>query len=570
MRAITDCQVEGFSSPDEVRTFYVERDMDGSEEDTSVLQFIQSDKRILALARAMYSRLTPFYSMSQLTTWMLLTLPGLRTILLASLTTHPSSSPTTRASRTTPSPTSSILTVSSSVITVVTSRCCGLGASATATTTATTIPVHNAKEGEIRSYLEWQLNVDPTTLHDFQARVQQDFAGPGPYPPMVLPQPAPAPFSHQSTGNNINPSMGSSSIPAFASCVPLSKDAPVIPSPSIRTSRYPRGLPLCLDLSCIIGFTARRSQVVSADSSPVKGPVIPHSHGSNSTLVKPANAVASAALTSLAVAPKKPKSACGQFVYATRADLTVYFGRCLPWIIIDAIPCFRKLQPNKVPTPEEQWECTKGVLFSHFTVDGPAIFLFHPVAESFGMSTWQVPFSSWQTMLMQLAFSFFFEDMFHYFCLFFAVRFPPGRSLTHATLPIFSTAHQLLHTPLLYKHIHKLHHKYSAPFGLAAEYAHPLEVMILGTGTILGPLSTVGPLMPIPDTSGAEYHDFHHMAFVKNFSTSFRWWDRLLGTDKKYLAYGERVRTATKGLDAAQRKAVEEKMVVAEEEAIPM
>ncbi len=49
-------------------------------------------------------------------------------------------------------------------------------------------------------------------------------------------------------------------------------------------------------------------------------------------------------------------------------------------------------------------------------------------------------------------------------------------------------AHQLLHTPLLYKHIHKLHHKYSAPFGLAAEYAHPLEVMILGTGTILGPL----------------------------------------------------------------------------------
>ncbi|KAF8502889.1 hypothetical protein F5888DRAFT_1868232 [Russula emetica] len=300
-------------------------------------------------------------------------------------------------------------------------------------------------EREMCSYLEWQLNVDPTTLRNFQARVQQDFADPGPYPPMVLPQPAPASFSHQ-------------------------------------------------------------------NSSPVEGPVIPHSHGSNSTLVKPAKAVASATLTSLAVAPKKPKSACGQFVYATRADLTdpsllaqtVYFGRCLPWIIIDAIPCFRKLQPNKVPMPEEQWECTKGVLFSHFTVEGPAIFLFHPVAESFGMSTWQ------------------------------------------------------------------LHHKYSAPFGLAAEYAHPLEVMILGTGTILGPLSTVGPLMPIPDTSGAEYHDFHHMAFVKNFSTLFCWWDRLLGTDKKYLAYGERVCAATKGLDAAQRKAVEEKMVVAEEEAIPM
>lgn len=47
MRAITNGQVEGFPSPDEVRTFYVEHDIDGSEEDTSVLQFILSDNRIL-------------------------------------------------------------------------------------------------------------------------------------------------------------------------------------------------------------------------------------------------------------------------------------------------------------------------------------------------------------------------------------------------------------------------------------------------------------------------------------------------------------------------------------------
>jgi elongation factor 3 len=48
MRAITNGQVEGFPSPDEVRTFYVEHDIDGTVEDTSVLQFILSDKRILA------------------------------------------------------------------------------------------------------------------------------------------------------------------------------------------------------------------------------------------------------------------------------------------------------------------------------------------------------------------------------------------------------------------------------------------------------------------------------------------------------------------------------------------
>jgi len=48
MRAITNGQVEGFPSPDEVRTFYVEHDIDGSEAETSIVSFILSDQRILA------------------------------------------------------------------------------------------------------------------------------------------------------------------------------------------------------------------------------------------------------------------------------------------------------------------------------------------------------------------------------------------------------------------------------------------------------------------------------------------------------------------------------------------
>ncbi|KAF8496733.1 hypothetical protein F5888DRAFT_361422 [Russula emetica] len=189
----------------------------------------------------------------------------------------------------------------------------------------------NQMEREMCSYLEWQLNVDPTTLREFQIRVQLDFAGPGPYPPMVLTQPAPAPFSHQSTGNNINSSTGSS-IPAFTSRVPLSKDAPVIPSPSIPA--YPSSPPDTPEVSHSASTSPASSvspqtppdahgpgfaKVVSADSSPVGAPVIPHSHGSNSTLIKPAKAVASAALTSSAVAPKKPKTARGQFAFATRS-----------------------------------------------------------------------------------------------------------------------------------------------------------------------------------------------------------------------------------------------------------
>jgi elongation factor 3 len=48
MRAITNGQVEGFPSPDEVRTFYVEHDIDGSEESTTILDFILADTRIQA------------------------------------------------------------------------------------------------------------------------------------------------------------------------------------------------------------------------------------------------------------------------------------------------------------------------------------------------------------------------------------------------------------------------------------------------------------------------------------------------------------------------------------------
>lgn len=67
-------------------------------------------------------------------------------------------------------------------------------------------------------------------------------------------------------------------------------------------------------------------------------------------------------------------------------------------------------------------------------------------------------------MAWQIAIFFVMEDTFHYW------------------------AHRLLHWGPLYKNIHKIHHQYSAPFGLAAEYAHPAEVFILGLGTVGSPI----------------------------------------------------------------------------------
>lgn len=219
----------------------------------------------------------------------------------------------------------------------------------------------------------------------------------------------------------------------------------------------------------------------------------------------------------------------------------VYFGRALPFMIMDKIPYFRqyKIQEAKMPTLAEQWGCAKLVLLSHFTVELPQIWLFHPMAQYCGLAT-GVPFPSLLTMAYQIAIFFVLEDAWHYWF------------------------HRVLHTKRFYKMIHKLHHQYSAPFGLAAEYASPLEVMILAFGTVGIPIiwcAITGDLhiltmytfivlrlfqaidahsgyeLPwslhhfLPFWAGADHHDVHHQKFLGNYSSSFRWWDYMCGTE---------------------------------------
>merc|ERR1712169_41144 len=219
----------------------------------------------------------------------------------------------------------------------------------------------------------------------------------------------------------------------------------------------------------------------------------------------------------------------------------VYFGRCLPFMIMDKIPYFRKykIQGQKMPTLAEQWACAKLVLLSHFTVELPQIWLFHPMAQYFGLAT-TVPFPPWTKMAWQIALFFVLEDTWHYWF------------------------HRLLHTPRLYKMIHKLHHQYSAPFGLAAEYASPIETMILAFGAVGIPIvfcaftkdlhiltmylwivlrlsqaidSHSGYEFPwslhhfLPFWAGADHHDTHHEKFIGNYASSFRWWDYVLDTE---------------------------------------
>lgn len=222
-----------------------------------------------------------------------------------------------------------------------------------------------------------------------------------------------------------------------------------------------------------------------------------------------------------------------------------YFGRCIPWFIIDRIPYFRKwkIQPTKLPSDAEQWECFKAVLKLHFVVEVLPIWGFHPLCSSLNISI-LVPFPTWQVIAAQVAFFFVCEDMWHY------------------------GAHRVFHIGWFYKNIHKQHHRYAAPFGFAAEYAHPAEVLILGIGTIGFPIlyayfsqdvlpelhlftimlwiilrlmqavdSHSGYDFPwslhhiLPFWAGAAHHDLHHHYFVGNYASSFSYLDYLFDTE---------------------------------------
>lgn len=215
----------------------------------------------------------------------------------------------------------------------------------------------------------------------------------------------------------------------------------------------------------------------------------------------------------------------------------VYFGRSLPWVIIGMIPWFDKykIQATKLPTWKEQAHCAAVVLISHFTVELPQIWFFHPIATFCGMD-YGVHFPPLWKIIMQICIFFVMEDAWHY------------------------GFHRGLHYGPLYKSIHKMHHYYSAPFGLTAEYASPIEVMLLGIGTVGSPALWVyftgdlhlvtmylwivarlfqaidahsGYDFPwslrrfLPFWAGADHHDLHHEKFIGNYASSFRWWDKI-------------------------------------------
>jgi len=108
--------------------------------------------------------------------------------------------------------------------------------------------------------------------------------------------------------------------------------------------------------------------------------------------------------------------------------------------------------------------------------------------------------------------------------------------------------------------VHRMHHTFTAPFALAAVYAHPLEHLLSNVLPIsLGPLlmrshpatAALWAAIAIFSTCGAHsgylvrgltrsaFHDHHHQVFLENYGVlgdtplGLDWW---LGTSRRYWA----------------------------------
>ena len=122
----------------------------------------------------------------------------------------------------------------------------------------------------------------------------------------------------------------------------------------------------------------------------------------------------------------------------------------------------------------------------------------------------------------------------------------------------FYLVHRALHTRWLYRHIHAVHHRITAPSAAAGGYFHPLEYAAINLAALSGPLllgphvatlwawavlrqwlAAEGhcgyalPLSPsrvLPGYAGSAYHDLHHRLGRGNYANYLRHLDLWFGT----------------------------------------
>ena len=123
---------------------------------------------------------------------------------------------------------------------------------------------------------------------------------------------------------------------------------------------------------------------------------------------------------------------------------------------------------------------------------------------------------------------------------------------------LFYIFHRIMHIPILYKNIHKIHHNYKQTFALVNHYLHPVETIIFFFPAIIPSIILQSHIMimwfcaiimnwnGIIIHSGYNFsikikniqfpaileHDKHHMYFNYNYGAMLPFMDKLCGTYK--------------------------------------
>jgi lathosterol oxidase len=129
-------------------------------------------------------------------------------------------------------------------------------------------------------------------------------------------------------------------------------------------------------------------------------------------------------------------------------------------------------------------------------------------------------------------------------------------------------AHRLLHRKILFRYIHRVHHRWTSPTAFTAPAMHPLEfalyqsimlaplfflpIHVVGLVTVLVYQNTIAFLdhsgvalgSVLPWQPPPRFHDDHHVHFHVNYGQTLGLWDRVFGTWRRADGtYGEQVFT---------------------------